>query len=114
MCSVIVGTAANIMSTWPPRTSVRAPELPLYGMCRIDTPAIALNRSPAMWYGVPGPDDAYESPPGFAFAAAISSASVDAGRPLRATRTRSDELIRATGTKARIKWDGFGGGSGLY
>ena len=88
---------------------MRAPELPLYGMCRIETPAIALNSSPAMWYGVPGPDDAYESAPGFAFAAAISSASVDAGRLLRATRTRSDELIGATGTKSRMSWNGLVG-----
>src|SRR3954447_23187447 len=79
-CSVIVGTASNIRPTCPPRTSVRAPELPLYGMCRIETPAIALNGAPAMWYGVPGRDDAYESAPGFAFAAAISSCRVDAGR----------------------------------
>ena len=50
--------ASNIISSWPPSTSVRAPALPLYGMCTMDTPAIALNNSPAMWYGVPGPDDA--------------------------------------------------------
>src|SRR6185295_1822888 len=100
--SLIVVTASNIMSTCPPSTSVRAPELPLYGMCRIATPAIALNSSPAMWYGVPGPDDAYVIAPGFAFAAAISSATVETGKPLLATRTRSDELIGAIGTKSRI------------
>ena len=33
-------------------------------MWTIDTPAIALNSSPAMWYGVPGPDEAYERLPG--------------------------------------------------
>jgi hypothetical protein len=107
MCSLIVGTASNIRSTWPPRTSVRAPELPLYGMCRIETPAIALNSSPAMWYGVPGPDDAYESAPGFALAAAISSRKVVCGKPLRATRTRSEELIAAIGAKSRISWNGL-------
>src|SRR5512140_604119 len=48
----MVVTASNIRSTWPPTTSVRAPELPLYGMWVILTPAMYLNNSPAMWYGV--------------------------------------------------------------
>ena len=57
-CSAMVVTASNIRSTWPPITSVRAPELPRYGMCTRYTPAMLLNSSPAMWYGVPGPEDA--------------------------------------------------------
>ncbi len=90
MCSVIVGMASNIISIWPPSTSVRAPALPRYGMCTMDTPAITLNSSPAMWYGVPGPDDAYDMPPGLALAALISSGSVLCGNAALATSTRSE------------------------
>ena len=57
-CSFIVVTASNIISTWPPMTPVRAAELSLYGTWTMSTPAIALKSSPAMWYGVPGPEDA--------------------------------------------------------
>ena len=54
----MVVMASNIMCTCPPSTSVRAPELPLYGTCTMSSPAIDLNSSPAMWYGVPGPEEA--------------------------------------------------------
>ena len=40
------------------------PELPLNGTCRMSMPAICLNSSPAMWYGVPGPEEAKVSLPG--------------------------------------------------
>src|ERR1017187_8781508 len=46
--SLMVVTASNIMSTCPSSVSVRACELPLYGMCTMSSPAIALNSSPAM------------------------------------------------------------------
>ncbi len=58
ICSTIVGTASNIISNCPASTSVRAPALPRCGMCTTKIPAMALNSSPAMWWGVPGPEDA--------------------------------------------------------
>jgi len=45
----IVVIASNIICTWPPRMSVRAPELPLYGTWTMSTPASALKSSPAIW-----------------------------------------------------------------
>ena len=70
---------------------------------------MALNSSPAMWYGVPGPDDAYERPPGFDFASLISSPRLLTGSVARVTSTRSDALIGAIGAKSRRSWNGLVG-----
>jgi len=40
--------ASNIISTCPPMTAVRAPELSLCGTCTMSSPAIDLKSSPAM------------------------------------------------------------------
>ena len=58
VCATMVLMASNIMSTWLPSTAVRAWSLPLCGTCTMFTPAMYLNSSPAMWYGVPGPEEA--------------------------------------------------------
>jgi len=50
--------ASNIICTCPPSTSLRAPDEPRYGTCWMLVPLIDLNSSPAMWYGVPVPDEA--------------------------------------------------------
>ena len=63
--------------------------------------------SAAMWYGVPGPEDAYDSAPGLALASFSNSPRSRAGRSARATSTRSDELIGAIGTKSRSSWNGL-------
>src|SRR5439155_6451526 len=42
----VTGVQTCALPIWPPRMSVRAPELPLYGTCTMSTPAIALKSSP--------------------------------------------------------------------
>src|SRR5262249_28451395 len=54
----IVVTASNIICTVPEITLLRASPEALWGTCTMSLCVIALNNSPAMWYGVPGPDDA--------------------------------------------------------
>src|SRR5262249_8492022 len=48
----------NIMETSPAMSAVCAGAAPLYGTCRICTPADRLNSSPAMWMPVPVPPEA--------------------------------------------------------
>jgi len=51
--------------------------------------------------GVPGPDDAYESFPGLAFAVSMSSARFVTGRLLEVNSTVGDDASSVTGVKSR-------------
>src|SRR5207253_8074722 len=58
---------SKVIATRPPTTSCSAGGLPLYGMCCMSTPAIALNSSPDKCCEVPLPLEAKLYLPGFAF-----------------------------------------------
>ena len=52
--------------------SVDAGALPLYGMCTIFTPVMALKSSPARWFEPPLPEDPKLSAPGLALASGVT------------------------------------------
>ena len=65
--------------TCPPRRSVTAGAAPRYGMCTMNTPAIAFSDSPAKCIELPEPGVPYASVPGARFANASNSWMVFAG-----------------------------------
>ncbi|MNI42620.1 hypothetical protein D3C73_969200 [compost metagenome] len=74
-CSMKLEDVSIIIEIRPARKSLMAPEVPLYGIWRISTPAVDLNISPARWLVVPLPDELNVSSPGRCLASAASSST---------------------------------------
>src|SRR3954467_1125890 len=64
-CGRPAGPTVNMTWIWPPRRSVIAKGMVLYGTCTICTPAICLKSSVARCGGVPLPPGPWCSPPAF-------------------------------------------------
>ena len=69
-------------------------------------PAISLNSSPDMCTDVPLPEEAKLSLPGLAFACAMNSATVLAGKSGGTTIRFASRKVPATGTVSRMKLNG--------
>ena len=65
-------------------------------------PAMLLNNSPAMWYGVPVPEEAKLNLPGSALACLTRSGRFLTGNCERTTSASGASLTGATATKSRI------------
>ncbi len=90
------------MGTCPLITSISDWPLPLYGTCTMSTPVAALNISPLMCDWMPLPPDPKFSCPGFAFASAMSSATVFAGTEGCTTSTWPALATIDTGAKSAM------------
>jgi hypothetical protein len=75
-CGSEVVIVSNIIVTWPPRRSLSAGALPLYGTWTMSTLAVVFRSSPDRCAPAPAPPEANWSCPGLAFAAAISSCTL--------------------------------------
>ncbi len=102
-CAITVGMLPKVMCTWPPITSVSAGPPPLYGMCSMSVPVIALNISPDRCSEVPCPDDAKAYLPGSFFSRRIRSCTVLTGRLLLTTSRFGKVPVMDTGAKSR-RW----------
>ncbi len=87
------------MGTRPPITSVIT--APRYGTWMMSTSAMILSSSPPICCGVPTPGCAYDSLPGCAFASAISSRKLFAGRSLLTAMMLAMRSTSEIGAKSR-------------
>lgn len=83
-------------STSPRISSRSVSGPPLYGICVMDTPAIALNISALRWPVVPLPPEPTESLPGALLASVISPETDFTPRPLRTASMFCTKPVKAT------------------
>src|SRR3954467_10909682 len=99
ICPIDSGPLLNDIGICPPSRSLIAGAPPLYGIALRSTLARLLKSSPARWVDVPVPAWAKERLPGFAFACAITSASVLNGESARTSRMLGDDASSEIGVK---------------
>src|SRR5712692_1469011 len=86
----MLGTVANIASTWPPTRSPSASPAPLYATMVTSIPASIFKSSISRRAGDPGPTVAKLIAPGLDFASFTSSGTVFGPRPGLTTSTSGD------------------------
>jgi hypothetical protein len=94
------GRSTNIAGIWPPRKSVIAGAVPLYGTSMMSMPVMLLSNSVCRCAGEPGPLVANMSWPGFSFASLIRSVTVRTESDGCTTSTNGMPATSASGTKS--------------
>src|SRR5688500_7771882 len=100
MCGAAEIVVVNSIVTRPPRTSVTAGGIPLYGTWIMLTPAARWNISAERWGAEPAPGVANVSSPGLAFASAMRSLMELPANEGATTTTFGWKLSCVTGVKS--------------